>query len=85
MIFATPEWVSFVVSTEVPLSPSQLQEKYMFALESVGSAKRPSVSRRHTPIYRRRQRLTEQEAIQEAAEALSAIWKVRSPSTRRST
>jgi hypothetical protein len=50
------------------LSPLELHGKYMVAMGRLGG------SNRQKPIYQRESELTEQEAIAEAAKALSALW-----------
>jgi len=49
------------------LSPLELHGKYMVAMGKLGG------SNRQKPIYQR-ESLTEQQAIEEAAKALSALW-----------
>jgi hypothetical protein len=48
----------------------------MDALEKIGGATAPTAADRHKPIRQREARITEQQAIQEAAKALSALWKL---------
>jgi hypothetical protein len=58
------------------LSPRELQGRYSIALQTVGS---DDVGARNKPIYQRNSRMTEQQAIEEAAQALRVLWKVRKP------
>ncbi|MBV9182448.1 MAG: hypothetical protein JO356_14145 [Acidobacteria bacterium] len=54
------------------MSPRELQGRYSIALGKIGGA-----VDRHKPIYQRDSRITEQKAIEEAANALSALWKLK--------
>ena len=56
------------------LSPRELQGRYSIALGRIGSA---DAADRRKPIYQRDSRITEQKAIEEAASALRALWKLR--------
>jgi hypothetical protein len=58
------------------LSPRELQGKYIIALERIGGKADPE-SDRHKPIYQGSSRMTEQQAVDAAAKALSALWKVK--------
>jgi hypothetical protein len=58
------------------LSPQELQGKYTIALQQIEGE---DVADRYRPIYQRDSRITEHEAIEEAAKALRALWKLRSP------
>jgi hypothetical protein len=58
------------------MSPRDLEGKYRLALEQIGD-KDSSTSDRHKPIYRRESHNTQKQAIDDAARALSALWKVR--------
>jgi hypothetical protein len=55
------------------LSPRELQGRYTIALERIGGA---DAGDRQKPIYQRDSRMTEQQAIEQAAKALSALWKL---------
>jgi hypothetical protein len=57
------------------LSTQELQGKYTVALRRIGGE--TTSTDRHTPIFQRRAHITEQQAIQEAANALTALWKIR--------
>jgi hypothetical protein len=50
-----------------------LQGSYATALERIGGA---DAADRQKPIYQRDSRITEQQAIEQAAKALSALWKL---------
>jgi hypothetical protein len=50
-----------------------LQGRYTIALERIGGA---DAADRQKPIYQRDSRITEQQAIEQAAKALSALWKI---------
>jgi hypothetical protein len=54
-----------------------LQGKYTVALGRIGGGNGPDSADRYKPIYQRRSQTIEQQAIEEAANALSALWKVR--------
>ena len=58
------------------MSPGELLGKYMVALGRIGGS---DGSDRHKPIYERNSQRTELQAIEEAANALSALWKIRRP------
>jgi hypothetical protein len=59
------------------LSPQELQGKYTVALRRIGGETASDSTDRHKPIYQRNARLAEQQLIEEAANALTALWKVR--------
>jgi len=59
------------------LSPQELQGKYALALKGIGGETASAATDRHRPIFRRNAQMTEQQAIQEAASALAALWKIR--------
>jgi len=59
------------------LSPQELQGKYTLALGRIAGKTAPTSSDRHRPIFRRNPQMSEQQAIQEAASALTALWKIR--------
>lgn len=48
----------------------------MDALAKIAGASDSAAAERHKPIYQRDSKITEQQAIQEAAKALSALWKL---------
>jgi len=58
------------------LSPRELQGKFNAALEKIGGAADSTAPARHKPIYQRQSEMTEEQAIQQAANALSALWKL---------
>ena len=57
----------------------ELQGRYMIALGSLGESTGSKVADRHKTIYQQDSGMTEQRAIQEAAKALSALWKLITP------
>ena len=59
------------------MSPRDLQGKFTLALGKIGDESGAAGSDRHKPIYRRNPQSAEKQAIKEAANALSALWKVR--------
>ena len=59
------------------VSPGELQGKYTGALKRINSKAGSGQDDRHRPIYQRNSRMTEQQAVEEAAKALTALWKVR--------
>lgn len=56
------------------LSPRELQGRYSVALQTIGGE---DVAERKKPIYQRNAQMTEQQAIEEAAQALRALWKLK--------
>lgn len=60
----------------VDLSPRELQGRYSVALQTIGGE---DLADRQKPIYRRSSGKTEQQAIEDAAQALRALWKIRKP------
>ena len=58
------------------MSPRELQGKYSVALRTIGGE---DVAERNKPIYQRNSQMTEQQAIEAAAQALRALWKLRKP------
>jgi len=61
------------------LSPRELQLKYMSALSRITGAPADADAKRQTPIFQREPAVTEKELIQNAANALAALWRVRDP------
>ena len=59
------------------MSPLELQGKYTVALERIGGETGSDHANRHKPIYERNSQRAEREAIAEAANALTALWKIR--------
>ncbi len=57
------------------MSPRELQEKYQAALSKIAGAKTGS-AKKHQPIFQREPATTEKQSIQDAANALSALWKL---------
>jgi len=62
---------------EGTLSPLELQGKYTVALGKIGGETGTDATDRRKPIYERNSLWAERQAIAEAANALSALWKVR--------
>ena len=58
------------------LSPQDLQARYAAALSRIGGAPSEDRAKKHMPIFKRQPATTQTESIQEAANALAAIWKV---------
>ncbi len=61
---------------EENLSPHDLEGKFLVALEKIGRATSPNLGERQKPIYQRA-KLTKHKAIDEAAKALTVLWKIR--------
>jgi hypothetical protein len=59
------------------LSPQELLGKYNVALRRIGGETVSDAADRQKPIFQRNAPMAEQEAIQEAAKALAALWKIR--------
>jgi hypothetical protein len=59
------------------LSPLELQGKYTVALGKIGGETGSDNANRHKPIYERNSQWAERQAIAEAANALTALWKIR--------
>src|SRR5260370_3863757 len=59
------------------LSPQKLQGTYMAALSRIAGAPMCEDAKRHTPIFQRGPAIGEQQAIRDAATALTALWKIR--------
>lgn len=59
------------------LSPLELQGKYTVALGRIRGETGSDGADRRKPIYERNSKWDERQAIAEAANALSALWKVR--------
>jgi hypothetical protein len=53
-----------------------LQGQYTAALSRITGAPKSENQKRHTPICQRTQQPDEKQALREAANALSAIWKI---------
>ncbi len=54
----------------------------MAALSRIAGAPTCETFQRHTPIFRREPAIAEQQAIQDAANALTALWKIGRPIKR---
>lgn len=59
------------------MNPLELQGKYTVALGKIGGETGADGADRRKPIYERNAVQAERQAIAEAANALSALWKVR--------
>ena len=59
------------------MSPGELQGKYKVALKRIAGKAGSDAGDRHKPIYQGNSQITEQQAVEEAAKALTALWKVR--------
>ncbi len=64
------------------LSPRKLQGRYMAALSRIAGAPMCGNPKRHTPIFQRGPAIGEKQAIRDAANALTALWKIREPIKR---
>jgi hypothetical protein len=54
----------------------------MAALSRIGDAQISESAKRHTPIFKRGPAIAEKQAIQDAAIALAALWKIGEPIKR---
>ncbi len=54
----------------------------MAALSRIAGAPMCGNSKRHTPIFQRGPAIGEKQAIRDAANALTALWKIREPIKR---
>jgi hypothetical protein len=54
----------------------------MAALSRIAGEPTSGATKRHTPIFQRDAANTEKQSIQDAANALAALWKVRAPIKR---
>jgi hypothetical protein len=61
---------------EASLSPRELQGRYTAALSKIAGAPMCETAERHTPIFQRGSAITEKQAIRDAANALTALWKI---------
>lgn len=59
------------------MSPLELQGKYTVALAKIGGETSSEPANRCKPIYTRNSQQAERQAIAEAANALTALWKIR--------
>jgi len=55
------------------LSPRELQGRYLAALSRIAGE---PTAERHTPIYQREPAVAEKQAIRDAANALTALWRI---------
>jgi len=59
------------------LGPRELQGKYSVAMGRIYGETGSGSADRHKPICQRNSQMTEHEAIEQAANALSALWRIR--------
>jgi hypothetical protein len=64
------------------LSAQKLQSRYMAALSRISGTPVCGEAKRHTPIFQRGPAAGKKQAIRDAANALSALWKIGSPVKR---
>jgi len=57
------------------LSPQELQGKFTVALRKIGGD--TASADRYSPIFQRSAHMAKQQAIEQAANALTALWKIR--------
>ena len=62
------------------VSSQELQGKFTFALAKISREAVTEGAKRHKPIYERNSQQSERHAIAEAADALTALWKLRTTS-----
>jgi hypothetical protein len=74
-LLLSPIQIDTVVK-ENRLSPQDLQARYAAALSRIGGAPTKDTAKKHTPIFKRQPAITETESIQDATNALAAIWKL---------
>jgi hypothetical protein len=58
------------------MSSDKLQGQYLAALSRIGGARGSGNMKRHTPIFQRAAAPNEKQALRDAANALSALWKI---------
>ncbi len=61
------------------LSPRAREGKHTIASGRIGGETASDPANRHKPIYKRHSQSIGRQALEEAAEALSALWKIRRP------
>jgi len=61
------------------LSPKELEGKHTVASGRIGGKTDSDTANRQKPIYKRNSQSAGRQALEEAAEALSALWKIRRP------
>jgi hypothetical protein len=62
---------------EGDLSSRSLQSSYVAALAKMGAINAPRSAKKCTPIFQRDTRTAHQQAVKDAAEALSRLWNSR--------
>ena len=65
------------------MNSGELEGKYTVALERISGKAGAEHGDRHKPIYGRNSQMAEQQALEDAAKALTALWKLRKPETTR--
>jgi len=58
------------------LSHQELQGRYIAALSRIAGAPITDAAKKNTPIFQRESAITEKQSIQDAANALAALWKL---------
>jgi hypothetical protein len=58
------------------MSPQKLQGQYLAALSRINGTQTSGNLKRHTPIFQRETAPSEKQALRDAANALSALWKI---------
>jgi hypothetical protein len=61
------------------LSTHDLERSYIAALSKIAAAPKAGADKKRSPIYQRESTTTERESIQDAANALAALWKIGKP------
>ena len=64
------------------MSSRQLQGRYIAASSRIGGKLISQNIKRHTPIFQRGTGASEKQALRDAANALSALWKIAESSKR---
>lgn len=58
------------------MSSKELQGQFTAALSRIGGTDASAAVKRHTPIFQRPAAQNEKQALRDAANALSALWKI---------
>jgi hypothetical protein len=58
------------------LSTQELQGRYVAALARIAGAPMTGTPKRQTPIFQREPAISEKQSIQDAANALAALWNI---------
>jgi hypothetical protein len=59
------------------LSSQELQGRYVAALAKIARGPKSGSPKRQTPIFQREPAITEKQLIQDAADALAALWNLK--------